>query len=119
MRWPHTVRIETRSGSVTQSLDTGAVTADASEPNVLYEGPGDVQHKTRGARRDGDRDVRGASDADVFIEYESIIRDLPEGAHLVAVDEDRDTVFDGRVVGVNPLDGTIFCAQIVARARTA
>lgn len=117
MRWPHTVRIE-RAGEAPGEQDktTGRWTPGVDAPVVIYDGPGDVQYKHRTVRREGDRDQAVQSDADVFLEDETDLRMITEGARVVVTDTERDEVeLDGVVVSVGHLDGTLFVSNVVVR----
>lgn len=89
----------------TRNHSTGQYTAPASGPVILYDGPADVQHRTRGRRRGEDGQTVTQSDADVYFPPGALdMWSVDEGAWvLIGHDSTRDVERVGRVVTVDHL----------------
>jgi hypothetical protein len=113
MRWPHVVVITKAAPAAgVQDPDTGAWTpALGAEPDVLYNGLGDLQHDRRTVRRATDTDPAIVSDADVYLQDESDLWAIPEGAYISVIIDDLIQL-DGRVVSVDLLSGMIMVNQL-------
>jgi hypothetical protein len=116
MRWPHTVRIE-RPGvrSVTQDQVTGRATIADGAAVMLYDGLGDMQHRRRSTVRDQENEKTSVADADVYLEDESNLWMIEEGATITVSDSDDDVLLKGKVLRIDRLSGMISVEQLNTR----
>lgn len=113
MKWPHQVRIE-RPGDAagSQDPDSGAWTPGPDGQRVLYDGDGDLQHKTRQIRKDADRDVTVISDADLFLRDETDLWTLKTDDRVYIVDLEAFVEITAKLVDIDHLSGRILIADL-------